>query len=221
MATNIQWSALHTSRVLPAGYYNLRIASAELGHNTYSGRLQITLELRVEAPDFAKGKGHYEFLELGKTPFKTIKPEWSAEYQAYAEINDPNFEDPRVHQMSKELKTFKRMLECGGFQFPDEAPLEDIVALSVGKVFTADVIIEVEQYGKRKGEDKNVLGAILPFGTETPGIKAVATATTAVSKPGSPRPILATAIRPAPMLTRQNGSAAPNFFEDDDEDVPF
>lgn len=214
--TQINWDGIVTSRVLPAGFYNLRIASAELVNNSYNGLLQINLELRVEAPEVAKGKAHYEFLTLGKSPFKTIKDEWGDDFKEYAALNDPNFEDPRVQQRSRELKMFKRMLECAGYQFPSASSLEEVLQLSVGKVFTARVVVSQHEFGKRAGEDRNEIDGIFPFGTETPRLERDNRQDRSkVAKPSDARPVATTtAIRPVPNMSQPTETV--EFFNDED-----
>lgn len=214
----IPWSEIVTSRILPAGFYNLKIKSADLVNNSYDGCLQINLELRVEQPEAVKGKAHYEFLKLGQVGKQIAEDKGSAEWRERMAIDDPNFEDPRVQQNSKELKTFKRIMECAGYQFPPAALLEEVVAMATDHVFTAELGVAVVEYGKRAGEEKNVINSILPYGSEEPRLGLeVAKAKSSVPKPVAPRP-LSTAVRPKPIMTPQIEEPVMNgFFDDEDE----
>lgn len=210
---NIQWGSISTSRILPAGNYDLKIDKTELATNQFNGCLQLNVVLRVVAPGQpSDGKAHTEFLQLGKTPFKTIKEEWPDDFKEFAAVDDPNFEDPRVQQRSRELKTFKRMLECAGFKFPAEASLEEVVAAAPGHIFTGHMNVVVMEYGKRAGEEKNVLDGIFPRGMVPTDDKA---SKSKVTKPSARS--AGSAIRPKPQMSQPVAAEPVQFLDDEDE----
>lgn len=217
----INWDAVVTSRIIPAGYYNMKIVKADLVNNTYDGCLQINLEMRVEMPENpAHGKAHHEFLKLGQVG-KVIQegPNTTPEFIERLAIDDPNFEDPIVRAASNELKTFKRIVEAGGVTLRGESSLADVVTKTVGLQFTAQLNVGVHKFGKRAGEEKNFIGpedspskmaqGIFAFGTR---LGNESTAKSSVPKPARP---VTSAVRPRPIMTAL--VTEPVSFFDDEE----
>lgn len=217
----INWDAVTTSRIIPAGYYNMKITKAELVNNSYDGCLQINLSLRVEMPGKpGHGKTHTEFLKLGQVGRKIEEgPNTTPEFIERLAIDDPNFEDPIVRANSAELKTFKKIVESGGIQLRGESSLADVVAKANGLQFTAQISVGVHKFGKRAGEEKNFIGTeddarntaqgIFPYGThlgDEPTVKS------SVPKPTRP---VSSAVRPKPIMSTP--VAEPVAFFDDEE----
>lgn len=216
----IQWDSIQTSRVLPEGFYNLKIAKAELVNNTFNGALQINLELRVVQPESLANKVHFEFLQLGQVGKVISEDKGTPEWRELMAIEDLDFEDPRVQQASKELKTFKKMLEAAGVSFPASSDLEDMVAQAKGQVFTAQIVVALHEFGKRAGQEKNVIENILSYGSQEPRLERKAQGKSKVAKPQS-GPKLSGPVRPKVQPQVVNYANPVDFFDADDDDVPF
>lgn len=190
------------NNVLPTGIYEFEIKKAELTHRKMDGCLQINVELRVVSKEF-NGRGHWEFFQLGQIgrQVQSDKEEWVA----LCAIDDPDFTDPELIRQSPTFKRFRTMAIASGYKFPHEGDLEDVVADMVGRRVAAKVIVGVEQYGKRKGEDKNIIEKFLPVGSVTAGATTETPGKSKVVKPS------VNGVRPKPMMT------APVVVEEDEE----
>lgn len=168
------------NNVLPAGIYDFEIKKADLVNRKTDGCLQINVELRVVSKEF-NGRGHWEFFQLGQIgrQVESDKEAWVA----LCAIDDPDFQDPELIRQSPNFKRFRTMASSTGYKFPHEGDLEDVVADTIGRRFTAKVTVEVEKYGKRQGEDKNVIEKFLPFGSVTPGATNEPIGKSRVAKP--------------------------------------
>lgn len=217
----INWDAVVTSRIIPAGYYNMKIVKAELVNNTYDGCLQINLEMRVEMPDNpAHGKAYHEFLKLGQVGKKIESENADPAWVERMAIDDPNFEDPIVRAASHELKTFKRIVEAGGITLRGESSLVDVVPQTVGLQFTAQINVGVHKFGKRAGEEKNFIGpedssAKMAQGIFAQGSRLGNESTVKSSVPKPARPVTS-AVRPKPITTATVTEPVA-FFDDEEE----
>lgn len=221
--TMINWAAVIPSRIIPAGFFNVKVDEAQVKMNTFNGCKQIDLVLKVEMPENpSHGKTHYEFLQLGQVgkviePTENTTPEW-IERMA---IDDPNFDDPVVQANSRELKAFAKMMKSSGYTIEVEQSLEEVVQAAVGRQFTVQFGVGVKETGKRAGEEYNFIGAedkpaakvqgIFPFGSR---VGDVPTVKSSVPKPQA-RPTMS-AVRPKPMMTAVVSEPA-GIFEDEEE----
>jgi hypothetical protein len=218
----INWDLVQTSRLIPAGYYNMKIVKAELVNNSYDGCKQINLEMRVEMENNpSHGKAYHEFLKLGQVGRKIAEgPNTTPEFIERMAIDDPEFEDPIVRAHSHELKTFKRIVEAGGMTLQGESSLAEVVAKAVGLQFTAQINVGVHKFGKRAGEEKNFIGPEDSAAKTSQGIFAYGTrlGNESTVKSSVPKPVrpFTSAVRPKPIMTAP--IAAPVAFFDDEEE---
>jgi hypothetical protein len=97
-----------TSRILPDGYFDLRIANMEEAESR-SGLFMYKLEFRVVAPEVCENRAHYEYLTIGKRPSRA-EAGASEEWLRYCELDDPQGEDPLTQRYSLGLRNLKYIL---------------------------------------------------------------------------------------------------------------
>lgn len=214
----INFDQVNPSKVLPAGIYNLRFASIEVESNQYNGCLQLVIEFRVEQPDICKGRALYEYMRLGKTPFKSVNESWPEDYQEYARLDDPDFLNPLTHRFSPDFRKFQKMIVAAGVRPQGETSLKDVAALAVGKIFTAEIVETLHEFGKRKGQEKNEIGEIYPYGSEETYLNRDG------AKSNVPKPSgngTGPVVQPSGLRPTIPNMVMPSVNTEEDDDIPY
>ena len=162
------WGDVRVSRHLPAGYYDFKIESLEEAHSQEKGLLMYVVEATVQAPSSQAGKKHVEYMLFGKTPFETDSED--EEFQAYADLEDLEAEDPLTAKYSNGMRTFKKVFEAAGLELDsDDISMNEIIdkANSGGLTFGARLFVEEQDAGRTR----NNFGQCYTAGTETPRIE--------------------------------------------------
>jgi len=199
------FSSIPTSMFLPAGNYHLRIAGFE---STYSkkGLAMFVVNFRVVSPLLCENRGHTEYLVIGKRPFDVEKGA-PAERQEYAQLDDPDGENPLTQMHSRGLKTLKRILIAlehplaGADEFDIDELIDDFNMANPKDqpVIGAVVSLSVD----KDGRERNNITYFAPQDKVEPGL----TETKATAKASKP------AQKPQPTKTRTR--AAVDYDEDD------
>lgn len=161
-----------TSRLLPAGNYDLRITGLE-EQISKSGLLMYRLETRVVAPEVCKNRGYTMYLVVGKHP-NVCPPKSSEEWARYCELDDPMAEDPQTQRFSSGLRTLKQVLTA--IDHPtatgDVIDMDEIMAdMAIANpneqfVFGASITNDKD----KNGRETNNTSFIYEQGKQEPGI---------------------------------------------------
>lgn len=174
----VNFANVRTETTIPAGYYNFLLASCEEMW-TKNAALMYVVEMRVHEPESQRGRAYREYLTLGKRPFDPGNRDDSA-WQQYADLDDPDCEDPVNHEMNPDMQQLKRIMENAGIDCNKEYDLEDLMELinAGGLYIGGRLIVEEEQReGRFKGQMRNRLTYIYEQDRETSRIDDVPAAT--------------------------------------------
>ena len=146
MSHVFDFSAIQTSRFIPTGNYTLKVVSIEARCTRESACLMFVVESVVTAPSSQAGKTQTEWHVFGKRPFQTNSED--PEFQAYAQLDDPQGADPLTARFSFGMRDFKRQFEAANVDFSQPLNIADLTEkAAVGAlVYGASITL---------GEDKN------------------------------------------------------------------
>lgn len=157
--------------LLPEATYNMRITSLEPRYSNDKGVLMYTMELRVMEPESLRGRGHYELMVFGTTPFNA---EYSnnPEFIEYSNLDDPDAEDPRTLKMSRGVQMFKQLLYYAGVDVSEVLYMPDIIDLCNGGELQVGVRLRQDEQktGQYAGTVRNRISHVFEVGREKVGV---------------------------------------------------
>lgn len=176
---------------IPPSLCLVRINSIEQRYSKEKQLLMYVFELRVLAPAEIRGRGHYEYIVIGKKPQDpgdNPDPKWIK----YCDIDDPDGTDPLNHELNPSTKQLKRYLQYAGLDVDGPIDMADVANLAVEGKLEVGVrfIQETETEGRYAGSVRNRVTYVFEPGREEYKIE----------------PVKGTATRPA--ATHQRASQA-------------
>ena len=210
MGLKVHAGSVPTTRLIPEGFFNLRIASAEEAI-TKTGILMYRVEFRVEAPEVCINRGTVESFFFGKRARKA--PEGaSGDFAAYQELEDLMGEDPLNHRFNPSVAAFKKMLvainhpqaRADGWDMDDI--IDSLTIKNPKEQFRVGAYIR--NFIDEGGFERNRMSFFYEIGTQEPQLK--------VEKEAKAAPMAAAAPTPVKPRTRV---AAETINDDDDEEL--
>lgn len=169
-ARSIDFSDVPLGGHLPEGSYDMKIASIEQRYSQEKGVLMYTIEFRVQLPEAMFGRGLFETLVFGTTPFDPGESK-NPDFIAYSAINDPEAEDPMTLKMSRGVQMFKQILHYTGLDMDREIFMPELLAQGNSGELLVGMRLRVEeqQTGRYAGSIRNRIGHVYEIGREEPG----------------------------------------------------
>lgn len=171
MGRIFDFTGTQTSRFIPNAHVNLKIVGLE-GKDNRAGCLMYVIDTVVTAPASQAGKQYTEYCTFGTTPFNPGRSN-DPEFIEYAELDDPQAEDPLTARFSNGMKDFKRIFENAGVDFSKQVDMDDILELAgSGQLeFGAHVSLDTDE---TTGKQRNNINAVYKSGAEEPRLVAEA-----------------------------------------------
>lgn len=171
MGRIIDFSGTQTSRYIPNAHVNLKITGLE-GKDNRAGCLMYVISTMVTAPSSQAGKQYTEYCTLGTTPFNPGRST-DPEFIEYAELDDPQAQDPLTARFSNGARDLKRIFETAGIDFSKPVDMDDLVDIAgSGQLeFGAHISLDTEE---DTGKQRNNINAVYKSGSEEPRLVAEA-----------------------------------------------
>lgn len=162
--------------LLPEGAYNMKIAGIEERYSQDKGVLMYVMELRVMEPESMLGRGHYELMVFGTTPFNAEHSQ-NPEFIAYSKLNDPDAEDPLTLKMSRGVQMFKQLLYYANVDTSGIVYMPEMIDLcNSGELMVGVRLRQEEQKGGQyAGTIRNRIAHVFEVGREKVGVGTLAT----------------------------------------------
>lgn len=206
------WDGVRSTRLLPAGYYDMRMVELNETYTRERGMLMYVLVSEVVEPVAQKGLRYWEYMVFGTAPFDPGDNS-DAEYIEYAELEDLEAEDPLTQKYSIGMQVFKRIFEAAGVELTADLGMHEIMDRvdSGGMVFGCRMSVQTDD----SGVDRNRMSSVYPQGTQLPRLEEPPAAT----RRGARRTTTARrAESQGAMASRRtrNAAAANSSFPDED-----
>lgn len=169
MSRIFDFSGVQTSRYIPNAHVSLKVVGLEERLTKANGCLMYVIDNVVTAPASQAGKQYTEFCVFGTTPFETNSED--PDFVEYAELDDPQAEDPLTARFSMGMRDFKRIFEGAGIDFTKPVSMADLVDIaSSGELnFGAHVSLDTDE---TTGKQRNHINAVYQTGKEEPRLIA-------------------------------------------------
>ena len=166
----IDFGEVQLGGLLPEAAYNMAIKSLEERYSQDKGILMYMMELRVEEPLSLEGRGHYELMVFGTTPFNAEHSK-NPKFVAYSKLNDPDAEDPLTREMSRGIQMFKQLLHYAGVDMTGKVYMPDMIDLCNSGTLKVGVRLrhEEQRTGQYAGSLRCRIAHVFEVGREAPG----------------------------------------------------